>query len=251
MHKKAFTLLEILIVVVLFGLLAGIILQTYTTISQIGFRLQQEKEISKEALIISQVLENIAQTHTIEYNKYDWKELNKQNGIVDTLYLKDNDGTLRSLSSECSPAKDPSQADLASYEKRDSAAYNTSEYQALQEKIKNADCSLIMTEESERIPLLENKAFRLTQIKFKIIPAIGIEQLKDAYQTSSQAGNTPETDQLPESGQPGFWLLGTLYSKYYEPKRRSNNISLPLQLFFSLQGNLPSLYSESTTNDAS
>lgn len=251
MHKKAFTLLEILIVVVLFGLLAGIILQTYTTISQIGFRIQQEKEISKEALILSQVLDNIAQTHTIDYSTYNWEELENQKGIVDTLHLKDNEGRSRSLSSECSTEKNPSQAELSSYEKFSPEEHNDPSHQALEEKIKNADCSLIMTEGSEKLPLLESKAFRLTQIKFKIIPAIGIEQLKDAYQTSSQAENTPETDQLPESGQPGFWLLGTLYSKYYEPQRRSNNIALPLQLFFSLQGNLPSLYSESTNNDAS
>lgn len=249
MHKKAFTLLEILIVVVLFGLLAGIILQTYTTISQIGFRIQQEKEISKEALILSQVLDNIAQTHTIDYSRYNWEELENQKGIVDTLHLKDNEGRLRSLSSECSTEKNPSQAELARYEKLSPEEHNDPSHQALEEKIKNADCSLIMTEgseKSEKIPLLESKVFRLTQIKFKIIPSIGIEQLKEAYQGIAQDSN-----KLPQSGQPGFWLLGTLYSKYYEPQRRSNNIALPLQLFFSLQGNLPSLYSESTTNDAS
>ena len=47
MKNKAFTLVEILIVVWLFWLLSGIILQTYTTISRISYRIQQEKEIAK------------------------------------------------------------------------------------------------------------------------------------------------------------------------------------------------------------
>ncbi len=44
-RNKAFTLIELIIVIVLFALLMGVILQAYTTISQVTFKLEQEKEV--------------------------------------------------------------------------------------------------------------------------------------------------------------------------------------------------------------
>ena len=85
MKKSAFTLVEILIVVVLFGLLSGIILKTYTTITKVAFRMEQDKELAKETLILSQVLQNIAAEATIDYSKYT--DLKSKKGITDTLYL--------------------------------------------------------------------------------------------------------------------------------------------------------------------
>lgn len=85
MKKSAFTLVEILIVVVLFALLSGIILQTYSTITKVAFRMEQDKELAKETLILSQVLQNIAEEATIDYEQYP--DLTKNNGITDKLYL--------------------------------------------------------------------------------------------------------------------------------------------------------------------
>ena len=73
-------------------MLAGIIIKTYTTISQVSFRLQQEKEIAKEALVLSQVLDNLAQSTTIDYGKYQSSDLVANNGVVDTLYLSGDTG---------------------------------------------------------------------------------------------------------------------------------------------------------------
>jgi hypothetical protein len=75
-------------------MLAGIIIKTYTTISQVSFRLQQEKEIAKEALVLSQVLDNLAQSTTIDYDQYKSSDLDlvATNGIVDTLYLSGETG---------------------------------------------------------------------------------------------------------------------------------------------------------------
>lgn len=85
MKKSAFTLVEILIVIVLFGLLSGIILKTYTTITKVAFRMEQDKELAKETLVLSQVLQNIAAEATIDYSQYH--DLKNTNGITDTLYL--------------------------------------------------------------------------------------------------------------------------------------------------------------------
>lgn len=43
--KKGFTLIELVIVIVLFSLLIGVIFQTYTTISKATFKLEQEKTL--------------------------------------------------------------------------------------------------------------------------------------------------------------------------------------------------------------
>lgn len=99
MYKKAFTLIEVLIVLALFGMLSGIILKTYTTISQVSFRIHQEKEIAKEALMLSQVLESLSQTMTIDYSKYEREKVQKDKGIVDILYLKDDTGKTIEISS--------------------------------------------------------------------------------------------------------------------------------------------------------
>lgn len=80
-------------------MLAGIIIKTYTTISQVSFRLQQEKEIAKEALVLSQVLDNLAQSTTIDYDQYKSSDLVANNGIVDSLYLKGDNGDLYQISS--------------------------------------------------------------------------------------------------------------------------------------------------------
>jgi hypothetical protein len=46
-------------------------LKTYSTITQVSFRIGQDKELAKESLILSQVLDNISQTATIDYERYE------------------------------------------------------------------------------------------------------------------------------------------------------------------------------------
>lgn len=89
MKKSAFTLMEILIVVVLFGLLSGIIIQSYVTISRIGLRMEQDKTLAKESLLLTQILQNIAAEATIDYDRYEEEKINLQEkkGIIEKLYL--------------------------------------------------------------------------------------------------------------------------------------------------------------------
>lgn len=254
MKKKAFTLAEILIVLVLFGLLAGIILQTYTTISQVSFRMHQEKQIAKEALLLSQVLENLAQDHTIDYDHYkNREEIEEKNWIVDTLYLKRGENEKIQLSSTCwgsnENEKNISAAGFMEVQNSRPEALADEDYQALLEKIKKAECSLTMIKTienentktpSEEITLLDTQNFLFTKPQFKIIPFVWIEDTKTAFSNGT-------IEKLPPLAQPGFQISGILYSKFYHPHKRSNNIALPIQLFFTLGGNLPSLYE---TNDA-
>lgn len=237
MKNRWFTLAEILIVVMLFGMLAGLIMQTYTTISQVSFRLHQEKEIAKEALMLSQVLENLAQTTTINHGKYNTKDLTKNNWIVDTLYLKGNNGEEYQILStgECL-----SSSDLYNWtsKKENNSDSENSNLCAL-EMITTNDNS------SQSNLLLNGNNFKLTKVKFKIIPFIWNSELKGKLQNTT---SEDDLKNLPDGWQPAFWLLGSLYSNYYQPNKRSNNIILPLQLFFSLQGETENLYSNTNTN---
>ena len=240
MKNKAFTLVEILIVVWLFWLLSGIILQTYTTISRISYRIQQEKEIAKEALVLTQVLENLAQTTTINDSKYSYSDLQTSEGMVSELHLKDekNQGITINTTGACFQATQlreqkenwsSSKLELLPVEKEETL-----------KTIRNSNCKLILEKNWETITLLDSKKFNISQAQFRIIPFISNQDLQNIYASESQ--NT-DIKELPPAGKPGFWLFITLTSKHYTPSQRSNNVVLPLQTFVSLQWTTPSIYS--------
>ena len=238
MKNKAFTLVEILIVVWLFWLLSGIILQTYTTISRISYRIQQEKEIAKEALVLTQVLENLAQTTTIDFSKH--LNLQSSDGMVSELHLKDekNQGITIKTDGACFQA---------SKLRKEKENWSSSEFELLAEEneetlktIRNSNCKLILKKNKEEITLLDSKKFNISQAQFKIIPFISNQDLQKIYEIEKQDSNIKE---LPPAGKPGFWLFITLTSKHYTPSQRSNNVVLPLQTFVSLQWTTPSIYS--------
>ena len=210
-------------------MLAGIIIKTYTTISQVSFRLQQEKEIAKEALVLSQVLDNLAQSTTIDYDQYKSSDLDlvATNGIVDTLYLSGDTGKYQI--SSINTCLTDQEFDEQS-EKSDPKTENQKE---------ESPCQLLLTSSNQDWEtthlLLDGKNFKLSKMQFKIIPFIGKNELKEKLK-----GDSSDT---PKDWKPAFWILGTLYSHYYNPNKWTNNISLPLQFFFSLQGKTESLYS--------
>lgn len=206
-------------------MLAGIIIKTYTTISQVSFRLQQEKEIAKEALVLSQVLDNLAQSTTIDYKRYKSSDLVSNNGIVESLYLKGDNGDLYQISSINTCLTDQELYEQA--EKSEPKTKNQKE---------EAPCQLLLTSSNQDWEtthlLLDGKNFKLSKMQFKIIPFIWKEDLKKNL-----------ASETPQDWKPAFRLLGTLYSHFYNPNKWTNNISLPLQFFFSLQGKTESLYS--------
>ena len=239
MKNKAFTLVEILIVVWLFWLLSGIILQTYTTISRISYRIQQEKEIAKEALVLTQVLENLAQTTTIDFSKH--LNLQSSNGMVSALYLKDenNQGISINTTGTCFQASELREQ-KENWSSSELEELLPVEKEETLKTIRNSNCKLILEKNWEKITLLDSKKFNISQAQFKIIPFISNQDLQKIYEIENQDSNISK---LPPAGKPGFWLFITLTSKHYTPSQRSNNVVLPLQTFVSLQWTTPSIYS--------
>lgn len=242
MKNKAFTLVEILIVVWLFWLLSGIILQTYTTISRISYRIQQEKEIAKEALVLTQVLENLAQTTTIDYSKHPYWDLQASEGMVSELHLKDekNQGISIKTDGTCFQASELREQKQKENWPSSELELLPVENEEILKTIRNSNCKLILGKNWETITLLDSKKFNISQAQFKIIPFISNQDLQNIYASESQ--NT-DIKELPPAGKPGFWLFITLTSKHYTPSQRSNNVVLPLQTFVSLQWTTPSIYS--------
>ena len=213
--KKAFTLVEIIIVIVIFALLSGAILRTYTTITKIAFRIEQDKELAKEVLILSQVLHNIAEEATIDYEKYQAKgiDLKQEKGITDTLYLTWGMRTGTEIAS------------VGDCEK--SSNLYTSSYQT--EKSEFSGCKLLLTKEyapDTAITLLWNGNINQSKMEFKVIP----------YLPNNQQDSDIDT------GKPGFRILGSIYSAFYNPQRRENKSVFPIQLFLGLQGKTPNIY---------
>jgi hypothetical protein len=53
--------------------LAVVLIESYITISRTALKVEQEKNISEESLILTQVFQSIADEATIDYEKYDSK----------------------------------------------------------------------------------------------------------------------------------------------------------------------------------
>ena len=73
---KGFTLLEMLIVMVIIGILAVVLTEAYITISKVALRVEQEKNLSEESLILTQTFQAISDEATIDYDAYIENEIN-------------------------------------------------------------------------------------------------------------------------------------------------------------------------------
>ncbi len=214
MKKSAFTLIELIIVIVLFGMLSGIILQTYSTITKVTFRIEQDKELAKQTLMLSQMLDNLSQTATIDYEHYGDSLVSKQ-GITDILYLTGGQRTGVQVFStgHCENAAELYNEDYLT-QKQD-------------EKTDFTSCRLVLKQEEQEITLLGSGNYLVSKVMFKVVP---YETLVDTLSSETQGGK------------PAFWLLGAVYSRFYNPKNRSTSSILPLQIFFGLKGTTPNLY---------
>ncbi len=211
--KKAFTLIEIMIVVVLFGLLWGIILKSYSTITMLAMRIEQDQALVKELLLLSQVLENIAEEATIDYAAYQEHhiDLKSTKGLTDVLYLTGGQRTGVEIRTRGSCQIFP-WADIKKIDKPD------------------PNCDILFQKGQISFPLVENKQLNSSKVTFKIIP----------FQSSIEL--VEENELNLKSGKPAFRLLSTRYSKNYDPEQRVNKSIVPIQLFFTCQGKTSSIY---------
>jgi len=209
-RTSAFTLLELLIVMVILGVLFVMLLNTYNWISTMVFRVQQEKEVSQEILQTSQIMQNFADRNTIDYNKYwvtsdEWRVTNlvANKWITDVLYLSGQDGEIRFFSTgEC---VDPAQEYLLT------GAWSW--------------CHLYMATNDKTIELINSQKVAISKVIFKIIPFASEEQ----YITTEWL--CEEGNYLHCLNAPGFRMIFTTYSINYGTQW-ATHIKVPFQQFF-------------------
>lgn len=200
MRKKAFTLIELLIVIVIIGILSVILLRTYTWITQMTFRVQQTKNVQQEVLHITQVVQNFADRNTIDFAQYSW--LAASIGITDTLYLSGQDGALRFFTSgDCSQTVIQNQLVIT------------------------GSCILMMEQSGQILEVSDAHKAVLGNLVFKIIPFASTE----AYLQQNVA--CANNDYLHCVHKPWFWLLLDAYSINYGTQW-TNHVHIPVQLFF-------------------
>jgi type II secretory pathway pseudopilin PulG len=201
-NQKAFTLIEIVLVTLIVWLLAWVLFKTYITISQISFRVEQQKIVNQELLFISEIMQNFANRNQIDYEKYT--DLNNTDWIFDVLYMSWEDGRFsiysdgNCLSLNHIPTKD----DLQN------------------------SCSIFLEKENEKIKLTNDLIYS-SKIVFKIIPFIDFDKDLDSIDLC-------DSNYLACINNYGFWFFAKFYTKWYDPNNWTNNVSLFVQQFFNI-----------------
>jgi len=68
--RNGFTLLELMIAIGIISILSAILFRTFATVSEVTFRVEQEKNVTQEIISFSQILQNYADNNQIDYYKY-------------------------------------------------------------------------------------------------------------------------------------------------------------------------------------
>lgn len=193
--RQAFTLIEILIVLVIVAMLIGVLFKIYITISQITFRVELQKEVNEELLFITDTLQNLSNRNEIDYSEYNsnWSNLLfSSGGIANILYLSWEDGKVSVYGSGCT----------------------------------SGHCNLYMNKSDEEIQLT-NDTIYFSDIKFKVIP---FEKL-DYYTYDSQCEE--QRNAYVCRNNQWFWFMTTIYSTGYDSDRWTNNVYLNINQFFN------------------
>ena len=201
-------MLEMLIVMVIIWILAVVLTESYITISKTALRIEQEKNVSEESLILTQVFQSLADETTVDYDKYNGK-LGSDNWYTDTLYLKSWDWESYSISTEWNCL------DLEWNSKLDEEAGYIQDFK---------DCKLVLKDKGGETVLNTSWKVVVSKVEFRIIP----------YDSNNNYFYSFESDVMDKIHQPGFWMFIHLYSPLYQVKW-PNNVHQPLQLFFNLK----------------
>lgn len=204
--KKAFTLIELMIVICILAILTFVLFSAYNKISEISFRVEQERKVNEELLFLSEVLQNFANRNSIDFEKYN-NTLISSSGFSDTLYLSWDDGKFSIYASwECAPYSIEPNADQF-----DSWCF----FYLQNDEINDGN------------PIkLTNESVYFSQAKFKIIP------YSDNYFAAENAAICENYFACVNDD--WFWLFTDIYPRFYSSQIRSNNVHVLVQHFFNI-----------------
>ena len=158
--KKAFTLIELLIVIVIVGILSVLLFRTLGDMMKANARVQQEKILAQELISIQTSLNNISEQYPyLDQSWYTTMDKNSQ-WFVSTLYLKNGSGDKINISGtgDCSE-----------------------------------ECYMVANfTDKESLPLSNKNFSKASNIVFKILPI--------QYFTKDQYENTFERENISQPG---------------------------------------------------
>ncbi len=200
--KFWFTLIELLISISIIWILVVILFRAYNTISQVTFRIQQEKNIQQEMIRIAQTLQNIADKNTIDFEKYN----DQQNKAV--LFLSGEGGNVSITSTGVCISDSPALTWFT------------------QEQKENPCQLIIINQDWKTIPITTPTEVIISKPNFTIIPTKNKETILENNQIS-----------IPFLfiQQPGFQITFKLYTPLYNKSNWTQTSSLFFQQFFNLQ----------------
>ncbi len=199
--KFWFTLLELLISISIIAILVVILFRAFNTISEVSFRAQQEKNIQQELIRINQSLQNIADNHSIDFDRYKENSEDKHSSLF--------------LSWE-------SKIEITStwnclLDTKIQTGFD-------QEQIDNPCQLIIIPEDWEIIEISSPSQSIISQPFFTIHP-------NKANSEIIKNENNPHL----QIRQPGFQLNFTIYSPIYQKWNRVKTSKILFQQFFNLK----------------
>ena len=195
-----------MIVVCILGIFSLVLFSAYNKISEISFRVEQQKRVNEELLFVSEVLQNFANRNSIDFEKYGLTLVDSM-GFSDVLYLSGEDGKFKIYSS--GNCVDFSQIP---------------DFSNLQD-----GCALYFQQdwEEESVKLTSDLAY-FSKAKFKIIP------YSDLYFSSQDDLTLCDTNYFACVNDKWFWLFVDIYPKYYSENVWANDIHILVQDFFNI-----------------
>lgn len=216
---KWFTLLEMMIVMIIVWILAVVLTESYTTISRTALKIEQEKNLSEESLVLTQVFQSISDEATIDFDAYRDRgiDLATTSWFTDKLFLTWWEWSGTSIYTTWESCLDLD---------HNFPVNSDGTYPDYSQIVRNSLtwCELILQQWEEKTSLISNWKVITSKVKFRIIP---FDSDKNYF--------------IPEEGwfvlnkvhQPAFWMFIHLYAPFYQPTG-TNKIDQPLQLFFNL-----------------
>ena len=204
-NKKAFTLIEVILVVAIIGMLAWILFKTYITMSQIAFRVEQQKIVNQELLFVTETLQNLANRNEIDYTKYQENNISLVDSkwLANILYMTGEDWVISMFSSwNCVALNDE-----------------------LSGKNLEIWCNLMLQKDDKNIVLTKDLVY-MTDSLFKIIPFANDESYR-------QDDELCESNYLACIWDPWFWFVANIYNRGHDDSR-TNNVSIFVQQFFNI-----------------
>lgn len=218
---KWFTLIEMLIVIFIIWILSVVLVESYLTISKTALKIEQEKNLSEEALILTQTFQAISDEATIDYEAYSGadEDLVASSWFTNILFLTWWQWSWTSIYTTWENCLFLDQNFLAN-EDWSYPDYSKSIQDAL------SWCDLVLEQWGETTSLVPNWKVVVSEVKFRVIP---YDSYKNYYDKAVDGWNI-----LNNVHQPAFWMFIHLYAPLYQPTW-TNKIDQPLQLFFNLK----------------